>query len=207
VALVLWLFQIQGRLQEQNESIRSLAYSVEQLDTNQRLATDTLLGKIADAKPEEFLARYSKAVKDRDEAVRRAEDWRASSEVLGARARELDEKLQVAQKDLARSKEDAKDAPKLRDRVAQLEEINDRKQRQLDDIEPFLKKSKEGGIDVDQLMQERNRTRYIAYAGWSVSALLAAGLAATFFLYRPTLQDEAAPPEPQDGERPTHRIV
>ena len=38
---------------------------------------------------------------------------------------------------------------------------------------------------------------------------LAAGLVATFLLYRPTLPDGDAPPtEPQpDGERPTHRIV
>ncbi len=206
VALALWLYQLQGRIQEQNDAVNLLARTVEQLGDSQRLATDTLIRKIGNEKAEDFLAQYNKAAKDRDEAVRRAEDWRASSEVLGACARELDGKLQAAQKDLAQSKDDAKEAPKLRERIATLEEKHDRKQRQLEELEPFLKKSREDGFDVELLIQDRNRTRFVAYAGWGISALLAAGLVAAFFFYKPPLPDDAAP-QPQDGERPTHRIV
>jgi len=186
----------------------ALARSVERLGDNQRLANDTLIRKIAGDKPEEFVAQYNKAVKERDEAVRSAEDWRANSKVLSGRARELDEELQSAQKKLEEAKVDAKEAPELRKQVANLREISDRNKRQLDELEPFLKKSKEGGIDVDLLMNDLSRTRYIAYAGWGIGALLAAGLAATFFLYKPTVPDaDAAEPQPQDGDRPTHRIV
>ena len=125
-----------------------------------------------------------------------------------ARARELDEELQSTQKKFDEAKLDAKEAPDLRKRVANLEEINERNRRQLDELEPFLKKSKEGGIDVDALLGSLGRTRYIAYAGWGIGALLAAGLAATFFLYKPTMQDaDVSQPQREDGDRPTHRIV
>jgi hypothetical protein len=208
VALVLWLFQIQGRLQEQGEAMDTLARSVERLGDNQRLANDTLVRKIAGDKPEEFVAQYNRTLKERDEAVRGVEDWRANSKVLSARARELDEELQSTQKKLDEAKVDAKEAPELRKQVANLRELNDRNKRQLEELEPFLKKSKEGGIDVDLLMSDLSRTRYFAYAGWGIGALLAAGLAATFFLYKPTVPDaDAAEPQPPDGDRPTHRIV
>jgi proteasome lid subunit RPN8/RPN11 len=206
VALVLWLFQIQGKLQDQNDNMDALARAIERIGENQRLANDTLIRKIGGDKPEEFVAQYNKATKERDDAKGLLEVQRSMSEELGASRKALAEKLASAQKELDQVKADAKEAPKLRDRIAGLEEINERKQRQLDDLEPFLKKAKEGGIDVDLLVQDRNRTRYLAYAGWGLSALLAAGLVAAFFLYKPPLPDEAAD-TPPEGERPTHRIV
>ncbi len=95
--------------------------------------------------------------------------------------------------------------PDLRKRVVSLEESNDIKQRQLDELEPFIKKSKEGGVDVDALLRELSRTRYFAYAGWAISALLAAGLIATFFFYKPPLAGRRA--RPRDAgrrRRPAH---
>jgi hypothetical protein len=209
VALALWLFQLQGRMQEQNDNIMTLARAVEQLGDNQRLVTDTLIGKLGDAKPEEFLAKYNKASRDRDEADKRYAVQRSISEAEGARAKALSDKLQTVEKDLAQFKVDAKEVPDLRKRVAGLEESNDIKQRQLEDLEPFIKKAKEGGVDVDALLREVSRSRYFAYAGWSISALLAAGLIATFFFYKPPLPgDEPAPGMPgEDPDRPTHRIV
>jgi proteasome lid subunit RPN8/RPN11 len=206
VALVLWMFQLQGRLQDQNETMMALVRSVEQLGDSQRLANDTLIRKIGGDKPEEFVAQYNKATKERDEALGLLQVQRSMSEELGASRKALADKLGAAQKELDQARVDAKEAPKLRDRIASLEEINDRNRRQLDDLEPFLKKSKEGGVDVDSLLQDRNRTRLLAYAGWGIGALLAAGLVVAFFFYKPPLPDEVAP-EPQDGERPTHRIV
>jgi proteasome lid subunit RPN8/RPN11 len=205
VALALWLFQLQGRMQDQNDNLLALARSVEQLGDNQRLATDTLIRKIAADKPADFVAQYNKAAKERDDAVRLLEVQRSISEDLGTRAKALADKLQSTQKELAQTKDDAREAPELRKRVANLEEINDRKQHQLDELEPFLK-SKEGEAAVN-LLHDLNRTRYVAYAGWGISALLAAGLLAAFFLYKPPLQDDEATPGPQGEERPTHRIV
>jgi proteasome lid subunit RPN8/RPN11 len=206
VALALWLYQLQARVQEQNDAVMTLARSVEQLGDNQRLTTDTVIRKLGQEKAEDYLEQYTKTAKERDAARSKLEIQRSMSEELGDRVRGLTEKLLTAQKELDKSKDAAEKAPKLQAKIDTLEELNDRKQHQLDDIEPFLKKSKEEGIDVDRLLQDRNRIRTLAYAGWGISALLAAGLIAAFFFYKPPLPDEVVPP-PQDGERPTHRIV
>ncbi len=198
VALALWLYQLQGRVQEQNDTVRALVNVVEDLRDNQRLATDTLLRKIGNDKAEDFLAQYNKAAKQRDEAERLLVVQRSMKEDLEGRVKGLTDKLQSVQKEFDQSKIDAKDAPKLRQRIADLEEINDRKQGRLDEIEPFVKKGKEEGIDVDRLLQDRSRMRLLAYAGWGVSALLAVGLVAAFFFYKPPLPDETVPPPPDD---------
>jgi proteasome lid subunit RPN8/RPN11 len=205
-ALVLWLFQIQGKLQDQNDSMVALARTIEQMDASQRLANDTLIRKIGGDKPEEFVAQYNKVTRERDDAQARLQVHQSMTEELGASRKALADKLASAQKELEQTRADAKEAPELRKKVAYLEDLNDRSRRQLDDLEPFLKKAKEGGIDVDGVLNDRNRTRVLAYAGWGISALLAAGLIAAFFFYKPPLPDEPAP-EPQDGDRPSHRIL
>ncbi len=141
-------------MQEQNEAIIDLARNVEQLGDNQRLATDTLIRKIGNDKPEEFIAQYNQATKDRDEAERLLAVQRSMTEEMGSKAKEFAEKLVAMDKELAKSKDDAKEAPKLRERVASLEDINDRKQSQLDELEPYIKKTKEGGVDVDLLLHD-----------------------------------------------------
>jgi hypothetical protein len=207
VALALWLYQLQGRMQDQNESLNALAQAVERMGDNQRLANDTLVRKIASDKPEDFVAQYVKAVKERDEAVRLLDVQRSMTEDLGGQRKLLTEKLQAAREDLDKAKYDAKEAPDLRKQVAKLEEINDYKQRQLDAAEPILG-YKEGEVAVRDLLRDLARSRYVAYAGWGISALLAAGLAATFFFYKPTVNDvDPSASAAQDGERPTHRIV
>src|SRR6185437_8205312 len=87
VALALWLYQLQGRMEDQGEAMMALARSVEQLGDNQRLANDTLIRKIAADKPEEFVAQYNKAVKERDEAERLLAVQRSMTEDIGGRAK------------------------------------------------------------------------------------------------------------------------
>jgi proteasome lid subunit RPN8/RPN11 len=205
VVLALWLYQLQARLQEQNESMDAVARSVQQLGDGQRLAIDTLIRKIGNDKPEDFVAQYNKAAKERDEAVHLLDVQRSMSERLGDDAKAFADKLQSTQKELAQAKLDAKAVPDLRKRISSLEDSNDSKQRDLDHVAPIFG-YKEGEVAVKDLLNDLHRTRYLAYFGWGISALLAAGLAAAFFFYKPTLSEEAAP-DPQADERPTHRIV
>lgn len=206
VALALWLYQLQGRVQEQNDNVVALRLALEQLGDDQRLATDTLIRKIGTDKAEDFLAQYNKAAKERDDNRLKYEVQRSMTEDLGERVKGLNDKLESTQKKLQKVELDAREAPDLRKQITLLEEKNERKQTQLDEIEPYIKKSKEGGIDVDRLVQDHSRMRFLAYAGWVVSGLLAVGLIVAFFFYKPPLPDEAVSP-PHDGERPTHRIV
>jgi proteasome lid subunit RPN8/RPN11 len=211
VAVAMWLYQIQSRIQDQNDSFLALARSVEQLGDSQRLAIDTLLEKVGGEKPAEFIEQYNKAARERDDAKRQFEIQRSITERLGAQARSLekqvidqDEKLAETKKKLDKLEADAKDAPKLRERVASLEETNHARKSQLDELAPWLD-SKDGKAAVE-LQHELARTRYLAYMGWGLTAVLGLTLAAAFFYYKPLIEP---PPEPEseDGDRPTHRIV
>jgi proteasome lid subunit RPN8/RPN11 len=211
VALAWWLYQLQGQIQDQNESFRALASSVVQLGDNQRLAIDTLLQKGGGEKPANFNELYSKAAQDRDELKRTLEVQRSMNEVLGtdirdlkARAVEQTAKLEDTQKSLERYKKDALETPKLRENLAALKESDDEKQRQLDELTPLRQTT--DGKKALELQRELVRTRYAAYIGWGCSALFAAALVAAFFYYKP-FTEVASEPEPEDGERPTHRIV
>ncbi len=207
MAMVLWLFQLQSRIQDQNESLMKLARSVDQLGDNQRLATDTILRKAEVEKPDDFLKQYAKLSRERDEAKHKLEVQRFMAEDQGERHRTLAAKLESYEKGADQTKEDAKELAELRKQVVKLQESDDIKGQQLDALQPFLKK-KEGGIEVEALVRQYQQTRVLAYAGWIISVLLGIGLVVAFFFYRPLLPDEAAgAPGPDDGDRPTHRIV
>ncbi len=208
MALVLWLFQLQSRIQDQNDSINRLAKAVEQFGDNQRLATDTILRLVPADKPDDFAAQYGKLARERDEAKKKYDIQRAMAEDEAARARSLAADYKALEKETARNKDAARELTDLRKEVVSLRESDEKKQRELDEIEPFLKK-KEDGIDVGTLIHEYHRARYIAYGGWGLCMLLAIGLVAAFFFYRPALPDESArnTPSPQVDDRPTHRIV
>ncbi len=207
MALVLWLFQLQSRIQDQNDSINRLTKAVEQLGDRQGLATDTILRLVPTDKPDDFAAQYGKLARERDEAKKKLDIQRAIAEDEAARARNLAADFQALEKETARNKDAAKELGDLRKEVASLRESDEKKQRELDEIKPFLKEKE--GIDVGALVHEYHRTRYIAYGGWGLCVLLAIGLIAAFFFYRPVLPDESArtATNPQDDDRPTHRIV
>jgi proteasome lid subunit RPN8/RPN11 len=211
VAAAAWLYQLQGRLQDQNETLLALARSVGEVGDGQRLAIDTLLQKVGGDKPAEFVDRYNKAAKDRDEASRKFELQRSISEALGGRVKTLESqlaeqssKLQDAQTSLARAEGDAKEAPRLREQLANLEAANDKKQRALDELAPLRETA--DGKKALELQHELNRTRYAAYGGWGLSALLGLAIVAAFYYFKP-LADAEPESQPESSDRPTHRIV
>jgi proteasome lid subunit RPN8/RPN11 len=207
VAAVLWLSQMQGRLREQNESLQALARLVEQSSASQRLVSDTVLERAGGENAAEFTARYERAVISRDDALHRLALQRLMTEDLGARNKDLETRagalaaeLDTAQKSLAQSEKDAQDAPKLRERVASLLDSNERQQKKLDDLQPWLEST--DGQRAVQIQQDLVHTRYAAYAGWGTSVLLGLAVIALFFHQKPS-----AEPPPEVIERPPHRIV
>ncbi|HZW32728.1 MAG TPA: Mov34/MPN/PAD-1 family protein [Isosphaeraceae bacterium] len=204
VALALWLYQLQGRMQEQNDSFLVLARSVEQLGENQRLAVDTLLQKGEGKKPADFNELYSKAARERDEALRKLDDLRYGNELLSNRTKTLENRAAEQAAKLEQLTKDAKDAPKLRERIASLEEDNDKMRRRLDDLDPLAKTDL--GKQVVDLGFELARTRWAAYIGWGLSVFLGGALVVAFYYYKPFPEAEPEA-EAADGERPTHRIV
>ncbi len=211
VALAMWLYQLQTRIQDQNESFLALARAVQDLGENQRLAMDTLVQKVGSDKPEEFLDRYNKTARERDEAQRQVTLQRSITERLGGQARDLEKRLidldgqlASAKKDLEKNESEAKEAPKLREQIASLQESNDRRQHRLDQLAP-LSESDLGKATLE-LQTQLVRTQYMAYLGWGLTAVFGLALAVAFFYYKPPLE-VVSEPEPDEGERPTHRIV
>jgi proteasome lid subunit RPN8/RPN11 len=204
LAAALWLGQLLGRIQEQNDSLQALARLVEQSSASQRLASDTLLERAGAKDPAEFTGRYERVSKARDEAMRQLEVQRSMNETLGGRNKELEDraatiasKLETAQKKLELFQKDADEAPKLREQVASLLKAKDR----LDDLAPWLESP--DGRKAAEVVRDLAHTRLLAFAGWGVSALLGLGLAALYLYQKPALVGE---PE-DDGDRPPHRIV
>src|SRR5262245_38723201 len=174
VALALWLYQLQGRMQEQSDSFLVLARSVEQLGENQRLAVDTLLQKGDGKKPADFNELYNKAARERDDAVRKLDDMRYGNELLHSRTKKLATRGAQTSTEVERLEKYAKDAPKRREKISILEEYNDRKQRQLEEVAPLVKTDL--GNKVLELDRDLARTRLAAYIGWGLSALLGGAL-------------------------------
>jgi len=206
LAGVLWLSQLLGKVQQQNESIQALATIVEKSASNQRLVNDTVMERSKLEKPLDFPAQYERAVKERDEAVRQVGIEHTITNALGSRASELETRasilaadLESAQTKLARYEREAIEAPRLREKNAELVESQRRMQEKLEEIAPWL--DSPDGKAAQAMKKDLARTRYVAYLGWGFSALLGLALAALYFLSKPVL---VAPVD--DADRPTHVI-
>ncbi len=209
VAAALWLNQLNARLQAQTESLQALAGLLEQSTSSQRFLSDSFVDKVKSETPAEFVARYDKAAKARDEAIKQVEVQRAINDALARRATSLEKheaqlagELNSAKEDLAKLEKKAKDVPELLDQIRLLEKSSKEQQDDLDALTPWLKT--EEGQRAEAILRELVRTRYAAYAGWGFCLLLGLGLVAGYLYVRPALDQPGAAPEVED--RPTHRI-
>lgn len=188
--LGLWLRYVDARLDRQAESLAALAREVDETSTGRKAVLDLLLEKVGDEDPKTFLARYENLAQSRDAARRQVADQRSAVEVLGARVKELAEKAGGLEAELAstlksreRYESEAKEAPKLRERVAELESTIAENDRELIDQRAILK-SAEG----EQAARTYNDLKFYTlttYAGALASALLA--VAAVLLYVRPHL--------------------
>jgi proteasome lid subunit RPN8/RPN11 len=205
VAAGLWLYQLSAQVQEQGELTRALRGSVDQAASGQRLAVDTLLERAGVDKPAQYLERYEVAARARDEARRQLAAQQSINETLGSRTKDLETQVQKLSADLEVGRKraeqlevDARKAPELRDRVAELEKSRTELQRDLDEKSAIADSAQ--GEKAAELLRRLNLYRYAAYFCGVLSLLL--GLALGYLYYRPT-------PEPDSGasEPVPHRIT
>jgi proteasome lid subunit RPN8/RPN11 len=212
LAVAFGLYQLNGRIQDQSDTLTALSRLVEKSADGQRLTRDMLEEKIAGEKPASFEDRISKAYKARDDAEHQLGIQRSMNETLTERDRDLRtlaanlaDQLEGTKKKLERAEKDAKEAPTLREANEKLQASNERQQKELDEIKPFLEKDE--GKKISATLAELERMRYAALSGWAVSALLCAGLVALYFYFKPLADDGALDHDaPQTEDRPTHRI-
>ncbi len=145
VAAGIWVYQLQLRLHEQNETLQALARTVEQSAAGQRLVSDTVLDKLGSDGPADFVARYDKAAHAHDEALKQVKVQRAINEALASRASDLETRAAALAADLSEARTDinelkkrAKQASELEDQVITLKETNDRQKSELDALAPWL---------------------------------------------------------------------
>ena len=181
VAAALWLYQLHGRIQDQSDSLKALAHSVDQVAGSQRLTIDSLLDKAGTDNPTQFAERYERAAKARDEARRQLAAQQSINETLGIRTKELESMaaklaadLETANKTLAQYETDAKQAPELRDRIADLEKTQGKLQRELDEKTEIAETA--DGQKGAEVLRRLNLFRYATYILGALSAALAAAV-------------------------------
>jgi proteasome lid subunit RPN8/RPN11 len=202
VAAVFWLVQLNSRIHEQGDSIQTLARSVEDVSGRQRLAVDMLLDRAGNEKPTAFVEQYAKTAKARDDAQRQLSIQRTINETLGSRNKELEThtaELEKTCQTLEQYRKDAEGIPALRDRIAGLEEINQRQERRLTELDPWLESP--DGKQAVGLVRELTRTRTWLYLGWGCAALFGLSLLGAYIYFKPLADDT-----PSQSEQSAHRI-
>jgi proteasome lid subunit RPN8/RPN11 len=205
VAVAVWLYQL-------NDSLHSLKGQIEQSAAGERLVREMLLQKVTGEKPVSFQALLDSASKERDEAVRQIGIQRMTQDTLSSRITELQaqsdqltKELDTTKKKLVRAEENAKDVPDLRDQIAQLKDSNQRQNDKLDVLKPLAENA-----DGKKFLATQEALVWMqkaAYGGWFCSALLCAGLVATYLYFKPLADNGTiVGEEPQAEDRPTHRI-
>ncbi len=206
LAAALWLFQLSGRIQDQNETLREVARSLEESRAGQRLAMDTLLEKTAGATAGDFAVRYDKTAKARDDALEQLGVQRTIADSLGARLKEVEAdaaelrvKLQESESLAARSKKAAESAASLRERLAELEDAYARQKARVEELSPLVET--ESGKNALAMRNELQHARLLAMYGWVVSGILALLLGGGYLYIKPFLGSGHTTAEP-----PPHQI-
>jgi hypothetical protein len=209
------LNQVFKTFQDQSAKVDSLAESVDRSSAAQRLALETLLSSAASKEhdPDAFLAQYNKTVHNLDVAYTKLEHQVTINDTLAAKAKALENSGDKLRTELAlangaaqKYEKDAKEAPKLRERVDTLETENLRQGRKLAEQEDLL--DQPAGKKVVELARRHDRVWYIAVAGWGLALMLGLGLVAVFGLKPlPEAETTPAPPAPRpdvEGTPPHH---
>jgi proteasome lid subunit RPN8/RPN11 len=206
VATALWLYQLHGRIQEQGDSLKALAHSVDQGAVDQRLAMETLLDKAGIDNPSRFVERYKSAAQDLDKAKRKLQAEQSINETLANRNKELEAltgklttDLETTRKDLEKSEVDAKNAPALREQVAELKEKRDKLERALEEKAAIAETVE--GKEVGEVLRKLNLFKTATYILGGMSVLLAAAVG---YLYMRSFGDPE--PELQAAEPAPHQI-
>jgi proteasome lid subunit RPN8/RPN11 len=212
--LVLGFFTLNAQVQKQAEALEGLAAGLKDraaagrtdLEATRLAARaevlDALLREVrVGDPPERFLARYERALRERDESRLRLERGVAEKEALY----DFDIKLKKDNEQKDRALRDE------REKVAQLEQEGKQLKAQSDAkiAELDAKLDQADSYKAGDLVRQYNRAWYVAAAGLLVSSLLGLGLVVALARGRDEDDaDQAAPPAPKPagGESP-HEIT
>ena len=187
--------------------------TVEQLGDNQRLATDTLIQqdrqrqargvrRTGTTRPPRSATRQPAAARGLQQIGHRGSSAAQRQGAGGQRSRPPREGARRS------SKDDAKEAPKLRERVAEPRGIaTTASSASSTSWSPTSRRPRRARRDVDLLRSELGRTRYCRLHRLGHHRALGRRARRRVLLLQAALAGRPRSPSHEDGERPTHRIV
>ncbi len=182
MAAALWLYQLHGRIQEQSDTLKALAHSVE-ADRQQPASGHGYIcsTRPGSTNPTEFDDRYNRVTKARDDARLQLKAQQSINETLGVRTKELEATatklatdLDDAKKTASQYETDAREATELRDKVADLEKMRVKLKRELEEKTEIAEAGdSQKGADI---VRRLNLFRTATYILGALSAALAAAV-------------------------------
>jgi proteasome lid subunit RPN8/RPN11 len=179
LGIVMLLYQLHGRIQDQGDALKALGRTVEQTTAGQQLAVDTLLEKAGTENAKDFKERYERAARARDEARRQLHAQQAINETLGPRAKDLETQNFKLAADLESARKSAEENETKAKLAGELQEKLTTAQRELE-VKSEIANSAEGK-NAAAVLQTLTMFRYATYILAVLSAALA-GLVGYLFL-------------------------
>ena len=205
LAAVLWLNTLSGNVQDQARVIKELRDTVAETSDRQRVAFDAALGDSGAVSNEQFLARYTRATRQLDEAKAQLANQALTANLLAAKVKQVNEdygQLRNKYDEASKFEKEAKEAAELRNDLADLRATNEKQARRLTDLEDVLDTVE--GRAAAARARTLQKVWISAIGGWVVSGFLAFALVA---LYAMRQLSPERPPLPTTEEPPPHTIV
>jgi proteasome lid subunit RPN8/RPN11 len=178
LGVVMLLYQLHGRIQDQGEALKSLGRTVEQSSAGQRLAMDTLLDKAGTENATTFQERYERAARARDEARRQLLAQQAINETLGPRTKELETQNLKLVSELDHARKAVEENEARTKQVQELEEKLATTQRELEEKSEIAASAE--GKGAAAVLHTLNLFRYATYFLAVLSVALAGAVGYLF---------------------------
>ncbi len=205
LAAVLWLGSLNNHVQDQARVLEKLRETLNETAEQNRIALDAAVGDSGTLSNKDFLERYGKAIRDRDQFKADMSHQAVNISLLSGKVKQLTDDLAKTRskyEEASGFEKDAKEAAELREEVIDLRVVRKRQEQKIADLEDLLGTT-EGRKAVEQDARA-TKLWYAAVSGWSVSGVLILVLI-VLIGYRNLPEDLTTTQTPE--EPPPHSIV
>jgi len=203
LAVLIWLYTLNHRVQDQADALEELARTTEQATAAQRLALDTLLDEPGEVRARRSIAKYDQTVRELAALKRKLSNEATIQDALAAQAGKLQKELADAKKVVQEYETLKKGYPDVAIRIRDLESEREASAAKLAEYDRLLETT--AGRNATALLNKYHRTWYAAVAGWVVGVCAAFSLLFTLGRQKPVTAPGGSAPQPE--EPPPHRIT
>ncbi len=207
VAAVLWISTLNAQIQEQSVVLRDLGKVVADSADRQRITLDAAVGDAAGTDPKEFLDRYARSIRERDDARRKLDNQAQVNDSLAEKLKLLTNEETRLRKELDKAstfERDAKQTVELRAENLELAENKEKQKSRIDELESLLETP--NGQKNLALARRADNLWYVAAGGWGLSLILTLALIGLYAYGNNAMTGEPELPPPNPAEPPPHHI-